>query len=247
MKIRRYASWMCRLASAALLHPPGANVLADTGRPVTCKDGTTSPHGRRRSCSGHGGINKAATAAAAGGSSVAAVLRQEVRRQRQHRRRKDRGNPTPPAAARAAAPAPPARPAVGLESTTRKPGGGSRRWTGHGVGDSASKVYHCPSDRWYGKTKAGEYMTEADTKAKGDRRSQQALLMRLFVARDIRTGSRNSDRRQLGLRRCARPVAHRSAAACAIRPTLETCSGFGRNSSQPRLKVPLLLAVPHVS
>ena len=57
------------------------------------------------------------------------------------------------------APSPIASPAAPAPKTQDGPG---MVWV-----NSGSKAYHCPGERYYGKTRRGEYMTEAAAKAAG--------------------------------------------------------------------------------
>ncbi|MGH8231647.1 MAG: DUF3761 domain-containing protein [Steroidobacteraceae bacterium] len=121
-----------------------------------CKDGSYWTNATKKgACHGHKGIQTWYGAADNGASGGAAA--------------------STPAAAPAPAPAPAPAAAPKTSSSAPKsssmppanaaPGGGPGLvWV-----NSSSKVYHCPSDRWYGKTKNGSYMSEAAAKAQGDR------------------------------------------------------------------------------
>lgn len=124
---------------------------APAGSTGQCKDGSYTDHATKKgACSGHKGVKEWYDTAAATPAAAAPAAA--------------------PAATPAASPAPgtPAKTAAPSKSAhepaaTAAPGGGPGMvWV-----NSSSKVYHCPSDKWYGKTKSGSYMSEADAKAKG--------------------------------------------------------------------------------
>jgi len=144
-------------AAAPANAPPGTTGL--------CKDGTYySGATKSGACKGHKGVKEwyaeaPSTAAPAATPSPA------------------KPPPPPPAAAAPATPAtpppqaaptPPPPPPAAKPAATAAPkvaaagGGPGKVWV-----NRSSKVYHCPGTKWYGTTKEGEYMSEADALNQG--------------------------------------------------------------------------------
>ncbi len=124
---------------------------------ATCKDGTDfSGTTRSGACKGHKGVaswgTPAAATAAPGNPGMAPAA-------------------APPSQSANAAPTapPPSMPSktatntAGSSNTAGKMGGPGQVWV-----NTATKVYHCPGDRYYGKTKAGEFMSQSAAEAAGD-------------------------------------------------------------------------------
>jgi hypothetical protein len=133
----------------------GSAKTAPAGSTGMCGDGSyTSAKNEQGACSGHGGVKTwfadakpAAAAPAAKATAPAAKT-------------------TAPASAAADGKAKTSPKATEKTSEMPKvaaPGGGPGKvWV-----NTSSNVYHCATDEWYGKTKQGAYMTEAQAKAKG--------------------------------------------------------------------------------
>jgi Protein of unknown function (DUF3761) len=151
------------IISAGLLVSAACHAQAPAGSTGECKDGTyTTADSKRGACSGHGGVKdwyadkapKTSTPATAPAAKTVAPAMAPAAT-------------AAPAAAKA--PAPAMAPATSPAKTSAAPmaptagGGPGQVWV-----NTKSKVYHCSGDKYYGKTKQGEYMTESAAKAAGN-------------------------------------------------------------------------------
>ena len=127
---------------------------APAGTTVQCKDDSyASPDTRSGACRGHKGIKTWYGKAAAPAAAVAAAPAVETQSASV-----DKTGVAPTTGTATRTPGAP-----DLTKMAAAPGGGAGKvWA-----NDETKVYHCMGDRYYGKTKKGEYLSEADAKTKG--------------------------------------------------------------------------------
>jgi len=156
--MNRSMQWVTLVATlsfsvAALAQVPAGAPAGTTG---LCNDGSYySGATKKGACRGHKGVKDwyASTASAAPTAPAAPAAPKTPAA-------------VPAAPAAPAAPVVPAAPAKASSAPTAVAVGGGPGlvWV-----NTPTKVYHCAGDRWYGKTKQGEYMSEAAAKAKSFR------------------------------------------------------------------------------
>lgn len=136
------------MSAVSIAQAPAGAPAGSTG---LCRDGTYwSAPVKKGACHGHKGVQDWYGAKGAAGSAAAPAA--------------PAASAAPATAAPAAASAPAPKHGVTPPAAAAPGGGAGQVWV-----NSSSKVYHCPSDRWYGKTKNGAYMTEAEAVTQGNR------------------------------------------------------------------------------
>jgi hypothetical protein len=144
---------------ASLLFAEVGMAQAPAGAPAgatgLCNDGTYyTGTNKKGACRGHKGVKEWYAAPTTSGNAPAASETTAP----STTSKSARGSTATPA---------PAAPAAKSETSNVAPapgGGPDKVWL-----NTASNVYHCPGTRYYGTTKAGAYMTEAEATAKGAR------------------------------------------------------------------------------
>jgi hypothetical protein len=138
--------------SVGLAMATASNAQAPAGTTGVCKDGTyTSAATKRGACAGHGGVKEwSAEKAETAPATTTAPPSQPAAKA-------ETTQPSPNAAEKS--------PATTKSANAMPAAGGApgQVWV-----NTRSKVYHCSGTKWCGKTKQGEYMTEAAAKAAGN-------------------------------------------------------------------------------
>ena len=149
--------------TAGLLAVQVAMAQAPAGSTGQCKDGTYSTAASKQgACRGHQGVKEwyAAGAPAAAAKTPAPAPAPAPAAAPAAKTAAPAPTPAPAAAPAAAAKASPASKAAAMPQAAG--GGPGLVWV-----NTSSNVYHCYGSTYYGKTKEGSYMSEADAKAKG--------------------------------------------------------------------------------
>jgi hypothetical protein len=153
--------------SLILLAAVGFNALrcgaqAPAGSTGICKDGTyTTAAKKRGSCNDHGGVK------AWFGTPIpqAAPLSPQVSAPAPIQSPESTaGTATPASSQTSTSPPAPISLAGEPPKQAQTPADSVRVWV-----NLSSSVYHCPGSEWYGKTKNGKYMSQADAIAMGAR------------------------------------------------------------------------------
>jgi hypothetical protein len=153
--------------TAGMMIAVTAAAQAPAGSTGECKDGSyTSVASKRGACAGHGGVKEWYSNTKPAKETAKSKMAAPAKDATSTTAPAAPASPTPSAKAAAApaAAAPAAKSMAAPAAAAPAAGGGPGQvWV-----NTKSKVYHCSGSKWYGKTKEGEYMSEAAAKAAGN-------------------------------------------------------------------------------